>query len=212
MAKEKPTTKICKHCKTEIPYGAKVCPQCKKKQGMGLVAKIIIVIIVLFVLVGLFGGSDSSDSKNDTAATPTVEVTPEEKEEVEATPEEKIELTPEDAGSSDTESDSEEDDVPKEYISALKKAKSYSDSMHMSKAGIYNQLTSEYGEQFSEEAAQYAIDNVDADWKANALETAKNYQENMDMSPAAIRDQLTSEYGEQFTQEEADYAIENLDK
>ena len=84
--------------------------------------------------------------------------------------------------------------------------------MHMSKAGIYNQLTSEYGEQFSEEAAQYAIDNVDADWKANALETAKNYQENMDMSPAAIRDQLTSEYGEQFTQEEADYAIENLDK
>ena len=94
----------------------------------------------------------------------------------------------------------------------MKKAKSYSDSMHMSKAGIYNQLTSEYGEQFSEEAAQYAIDNVDADWKANALETAKNYQENMDMSPAAIRDQLTSEYGEQFTQEEADYAIENLDK
>ena len=33
MKKEKPTTKICKYCKTEIPYGAKVCPQCRKKQG-----------------------------------------------------------------------------------------------------------------------------------------------------------------------------------
>ena len=47
--------------------------------------------------------------------------------------------------------------------------------MHMSKAGIYDQLTSEYGEQFSAEAAQYAIDNVTADWNANALEKAKSY-------------------------------------
>ena len=80
----------------------------------------------------------------------------------------------------------------------------------MSKAGIYDQLTSEYGEQFTPEEAQYAIDNLQADWKANALERAKSYQESMDMTPAAIRDQLVSEYGEQFTPEEADYAIENL--
>ncbi len=30
--------------------------------------------------------------------------------------------------------------------------------MHMSKAGIYDQLTSEYGEGFEADAAQYAID------------------------------------------------------
>ncbi len=82
--------------------------------------------------------------------------------------------------------------------------------MHMSKAGLYNQLTSEYGEQFSAEAAQYAIDNVQADWNANALKKAKDYQDTMDMSPEAIRDQLVSEYGEQFTAEEAEYAIANL--
>lgn len=29
--KEKKTTKLCRHCKTEIPAGAKVCPNCKKK-------------------------------------------------------------------------------------------------------------------------------------------------------------------------------------
>ena len=80
----------------------------------------------------------------------------------------------------------------------------------MSKQGIYDQLVSEYGEQFSEEAAQYAMDNLDADYKQNALEKAKIYQDEMSMSPEAIRDQLTSEYGEQFTQEEADYAIEHL--
>lgn len=100
--------------------------------------------------------------------------------------------------------------VPAEYESALEKAQSYSDMMHMSKAGLYDQLTSEYGEQFSAEAAQYAVDNVNADWNANALEKARSYQETMSMSPEAIRDQLTSEYGEQFTQEEADYAVANL--
>lgn len=102
------------------------------------------------------------------------------------------------------------DDTPAEYKSALKKAQIYSEMMYMSKAGIYDQLVSEYGELFTEEEAQYAIDNIDADWKANALEKAKTYQNTMSMSPAAIHDQLTSEYGEKFTQEEADYAIDKL--
>ena len=82
--------------------------------------------------------------------------------------------------------------------------------MHMSKAGLYDQLTSEYGESFSPEAAQYAVDNVEADWNNNALEKARTYQDLMAMSPDAIRDQLTSEYGEKFTPEEAEYAIANL--
>lgn len=32
MKKEKPTTKTCKHCKTEMPIDEKVCPNCGKKQ------------------------------------------------------------------------------------------------------------------------------------------------------------------------------------
>lgn len=82
--------------------------------------------------------------------------------------------------------------------------------MHLSKQGIYDQLISENGGQFTAEEAQYAIDNIKADWNANALEQAKSYQESMSMSPEGIRDQLVSEYGGQFTQEEADYAVNNL--
>lgn len=104
----------------------------------------------------------------------------------------------------------EEPDVPAEYKSALAKATSYANTMHMSKQGVYDQLVSDYGEQFKPEPAQYAIDNVEADWNANALVKAKSYQEDMNMSPAAIHDQLTSEHGEQFTQAEADYAIAHL--
>ena len=100
--------------------------------------------------------------------------------------------------------------VPTEYKAALAKAKSYSDFMHMSKQGIYDQLTSEYGEKFPEDAAQYAIDNLNADYNKNALEKAKDYQKNLNMSTEAIREQLTAEYGEKFTEEEADYAVSNL--
>ncbi|MEG1107167.1 MAG: Ltp family lipoprotein [Eubacterium sp.] len=103
-----------------------------------------------------------------------------------------------------------ESNVPKEYKSALRKAKTYSDTMHMSKQAIYDQLISEYGEKFTPEAGQYAIDNLDADYNYNALQKAKTYQDSMSMSPDAIRDQLTSEYGEKFTPEEADYAMSNL--
>lgn len=94
---------------------------------------------------------------------------------------------------------------------ALKKAESYSKMMHMSKSGIYKQLTSEYGEGFTAEEAQYAIDNIQADWKANALAKAKSYQTTMSMSKSAIYKQLTSEYGEGFTAEEAQYAIDHLE-
>ena len=47
-------------------------------------------------------------------------------------------------------------DVPADYANALRQADSYSKTLHMSKQGIYDQLTSEYGGQFSAEAAQYA--------------------------------------------------------
>jgi hypothetical protein len=100
--------------------------------------------------------------------------------------------------------------APAEYKSALAQATSYASTMHMSKQGVYDQLVSPYGGQFSAAAAQYAIDNVTADWNANALAMAKNYQSQQNLSPAAIRDQLTSQYGEQFTASEADYAIQHL--
>lgn len=100
--------------------------------------------------------------------------------------------------------------VPTEYSNALKKAKQYSDMMHMSKQGLYDQLTSEYGEQFSADAAQYAIDNLEVDYNANALAKAKEYEEQMAMSPSAIYDQLTSDYGEKFTADEAQYAVDHL--
>ena len=55
-----------------------------------------------------------------------------------------------------------------EQKNALRKAESYAKTMHMSKQGIYDQLTSDAGDKFSPEAAQYAVDNLKANYNENA--------------------------------------------
>lgn len=69
MKKEKPTTKICKHCKTEIPYGAKVCPQCRKKQGANGCLVTIAVLVGIGILGSVFGGGGSSSSTSSPSET-----------------------------------------------------------------------------------------------------------------------------------------------
>lgn len=81
MSKE---TKQCKYCLTEIPKKSKICPNCKKKQGMGCLPKIGIVLLALIVL-GLFGGgNDESNTKiNNPTSETKVENTSEASKETE---------------------------------------------------------------------------------------------------------------------------------
>jgi hypothetical protein len=102
-------------------------------------------------------------------------------------------------------------EVPKEYLNALKKAQSYSDYQYMSEKSLYKQLTSEYWEWFTKEAADYAINNVKADYNYNALKKWQNYYEHQNMSKQSVYNQLVSEYWEWFTKEQAQYAIDHLD-
>ncbi len=91
MGKEKPATKVCKHCKTEIPYGAKVCPQCRKKQG-GVLKWVIIAIVVIGIIGAAAGGGDdepkevsstnSTTQKQQNNATDTQKKEEETKEEI----------------------------------------------------------------------------------------------------------------------------------
>ena len=168
MKKEKPTTKICKYCKTEIPFDAKICPQCRKKQSGGG----CLVAIGVVVAIGVLGSCFSGNSSNSTS-TPTPVSTEASSSAVKSTENTILETTVEETTVSETAS--AEANVPTEYKSALRQADTYANTMHMSKIGLYDQLTSEYGGKFSAEAAQYAVDNVVTDWNANALASAQNY-------------------------------------
>lgn len=147
------------------------------------------IALVIIVLLGLIGGC-MGGGEDEPATEPTAtEATQSEETTTEATTEA----------------------VPQEYQNALKKADTYVNMMYMSKAGVYDQLTSEYGEGFDKDAAQYAVDNLDVDWNYIALQKAKSYYEDMAMSKSAVYDQLVSKYGEQFTKDQAQYAVDHLD-
>ena len=187
----------CKSCAKEIATSAKSCPGCGAKNKKPIYKRVWFWIIAIIIVIGATGGSGTDDSKEINSGNIESEQEVSQNNSENTTAENKSE-------------NKVEDNIPTEYKSALRKAKLYADTMNMSKAGLYDQLTSEYGEKFTVEAAQYAIDNITVDWRENALKKAKLYQETMSMSPAAIYDQLTSEYGEKFTAEEAQYAIDNL--
>lgn len=85
----KQETKLCKHCKTEIPKGAKICPNCRKKQG-GKLKWIIIAIIAIGVIGAAAGGGDSDSEKkaksNTNSASDSSEKANEEQAPIEYTP------------------------------------------------------------------------------------------------------------------------------
>jgi len=94
---------------------------------------------------------------------------------------------------------------------AYESAQSYLDYTAFSRAGLLGQLTSEYGEGFPPEDAEFAIARLEAeggvDWNAEAAESAASYLEYSSFSRQGLLDQLTSQYGEQFTQEQAEYGV-----
>lgn len=202
--------KKCKVCSKEIASNAKTCPGCGAKNKKAIYKRPWFIVLAIIIILGAVGGSsydDSTVAKNETIS----EVEQNQDKEISNNQgEEKDVLVKENEEKVEEKEEKVEEEVPKEYKSALRKAKVYSDTMSMSKAGLYDQLTSEYGEKFTAEEAQYAVDNLDVNWKENALKKAKVYQETMAMSPSAIYDQLVSEYGEKFTAEEAQYAVDNL--
>lgn len=52
-------TKKCKYCKTEIPKDAKICPNCKKKQGL----KVWQIVLIVFVVLAVIGAFIPKDDK-----------------------------------------------------------------------------------------------------------------------------------------------------
>ncbi|MEX6259899.1 Ltp family lipoprotein [Staphylococcus ureilyticus] len=194
---------------------------------------IITALFVIIYFVGFGGDNSSNDKSEDKDLKTELEATKaenkdlksdirdlEEKEsdtDVATTVEETNEepSSQEESSSSEEESSSsKEEDTNKpsrEEKAALSSAESYSDTMHMSKAGIYDQLTSSAGDEYPDGAAQYAVDNLEANYKENALESAKNYTDIMGMSDDELYDQLTSDAGDKFTEEEAQYAIDHLE-
>lgn len=84
---------------------------------------------------------------------------------------------------------------------AVMSAQAYVDTLGFSKDGLIEQLKFE---KFSQADAEYAAENVNADWNAEAVESAEGYMDLGGFSRASLIDQLIFE---QFTPEQAEYAV-----
>lgn len=180
--------------------------------------KILIAMVSSFLLSGLFY-TISPQSKQDAIQ----DAREEQQQEKEEKKEEKLQKQKKDdikkisndskkkKASSISTNNSSSSDMTADQQNALITAENYSDSLHLSKADIYDQLTSSYGDKFSPSDAKFAVDNLEGvNWNQNALETAKNYLNNLHLSKNDIYDQLTSQYGGKFTSEQANYAVNHL--
>jgi hypothetical protein len=92
---------------------------------------------------------------------------------------------------------------------AVNSASNYlNDGQGFSRAGLLDQLTSSYGEGFSQSDAEFAVNYLKPDWNAQAVISAKNYlSDGQGFSRSGLLEQLTSSYGEGFTQAQAEYGV-----
>lgn len=94
---------------------------------------------------------------------------------------------------------------------ALAAAESYlSMESGFSEFSLTKQLTSSYGNGFSEDDAAWAIAHAKPDWNAQAVMAAKGYLEMGGFSRSRLIGQLTSQYGNGFTQAQAGYAADKV--
>ena len=77
----------------------------------------------------------------------------------------------------------------------------------LSKKALYDQLT---WHGFLSAAMQYAINHLQADYKANALAKARDCKKYNKILKLEIHRRLVSPYDGGFTKEEANYAIQHL--
>lgn len=97
---------------------------------------------------------------------------------------------------------------------AYRSAKSYVEFKGFSRAGLLQQLTSQYGEGFAQADAEWGVAQLEAkgevDWNQMAVESAKSYMEMKGFSRTGLFQQLTSKYGEQFTPDQANFALDQI--
>lgn len=93
--------------------------------------------------------------------------------------------------------------VPKGHSNALRSAKSYLSLTGFSAQGLVDQLLFE---EYSQEEAEYAVNNCGADWNEQAIKSAKSYLKLTAFSRQGLIDQLVFD---KFTADQAVYGVDN---
>ncbi|WP_339000266.1 Ltp family lipoprotein [Lactococcus garvieae] len=164
-------------------------------------------ILIVVVVIGINGAMNgNSDDKNSSSTSTSSEKKTTESKTKTSTPkkEETKVLTGEEKAL---------DGLKGNALAQTKTAISYLNTAHLSKQGLYDQLTSEYGSQMTPEEANAAIARLDplVNWNNLAVVSAQSYRDTGNLTGQALLDQLTSEYGSKFPADQAQYGVDHVD-
>ena len=146
----------------------------KKSKKQPLI--ILIVGFLLFIIdVAIPSNSDAKESKKSTTSVSTTET---KKEETKVTSQSSTKK-PKTSSKVLTAQEKAIDGLTGNSLAQTKTAISYLYTGHMSKQGLYDQLTSEYGSQMTVDEANNAINRIDplVNWNNLAILSAKSYRE-----------------------------------
>lgn len=182
----------------QMPQGQYQVPQPPKKPFYKKPWFIILaVIIVLGIIAAASGGSDSSSKDSGKSENTS---TSEQTNDAQATEEPEKTTEPGPTASYTT-----------EEKNCYKSAKNYLDLMGYSKQGLIEQLSSEYGDNYSKETAEKIVNDIEkageVDWVEEAKESARNYLDIMPFSKQELIEQLCSDAGDKYTREQAEKAV-----
>lgn len=187
-----------------------------RKKGLSIAA---VVISALWILIAIIGGTTSSGSSSSKVESSNRKTKTETQTEVDTGADlENLDTSEE----TKTEVVNEKEEEPDETLlftlgqqNAIKSALRYLKSSAFSRAGLINQLSSEYGDNYPIEEATFAIEYIEnkelVDWKEQATLAAQNYIKHSAFSKLGLIGQLSSEYGDQYTEEEAVYGVQFLE-
>lgn len=226
--------KKCKYCQSEIDDKAKICPNCRKKQGgKGIIVVAVIFIIILAMSLGNNDDTVPTSVGNQPEITSKKEVTVIDFSSMSYND---IAIWCENNNVKGSKTEGYSDTVTKgNFLSqsvksgekiyegekiiitysngkeptlaqknALKSALSYLDYSAFSYTGLIKQL--EY-EKYSHDDALYAVDNCGADWNVQALKSGRSYLDYSSFSRQGLINQLKYEG---YTQEQATYAVNQI--
>jgi hypothetical protein len=100
--------------------------------------------------------------------------------------------------------------MTKEQENAVREAENYLEFMAFSKKGLIEQLSSDAGSGYPRPVAEFAVNHIEVDWKAQAVKSAESYLDTMPFSRQGLIDQLSSDAGSGFTTEQATYAVDQV--
>lgn len=149
------------------------------KLGIGI-GGICCIGLILIVAISAFMAPDATTTTTNPNNTPTSPSTP----------------------STDTSTNSSGTSVTAGQEQAAKMAQSYLNTMAFSRSGLIKQLKFEG---FTQQEAEYGVDQTNADWNAQAAKMAQSYLDSQSFSRSGLIDQLEFEG---FTSQQAEYGVQ----